>query len=441
MLQRRTPVNIGEISFVHRLRFELIFVVTFGVLLPVCVGLLWQPQRGWTSFDLDGATLQGLLAKPAWNSFLAAIAAALGTTIVLRRFRNYPGAAVAESVLPLITTFYGSFAAVVIFLRIDYSIKISVLCFFATVLARFAVETLHFRLPGRVYCLVPGGKVHRIKELQRPLLIDLPADPSAIVDAPRGAIIADLHANLAPEWEKFLAEAAISGRTVYHYKQVVEAETGRVRISHLSENEFGSLVPSLVYQKLKRSVDVLTCLILLPIVLPVIVITAILVRLDSRGPIFFRQRRMGFRGRPFWMIKFRTMTVTNDGGDRESSITHDLDRRVTRLGRILRPTRLDELPQLFNIVLGQMSWIGPRPEAVSLSEWYEQEIPFYRYRHIVRPGITGWAQVNQGHVASVEEVNQKLQYDFYYIKHLSYWLDIVIALRTLRVVLSGFGAR
>ena len=107
----------------------------------------------------------------------------------------------------------------------------------------------------------------------------------------------------------------------------------------------------------------------------------------------------------------------------------------------MRRTRLDELPQIFNILRGEMSWIGPRPEAVSLSAWYEAEIPFYRYRHIVRPGISGWAQVNQGHVADVEDVNEKLQYDFYYIKHLSYWIDIIIVLRTVKVVLSGFGSK
>ncbi|MEP3145185.1 exopolysaccharide biosynthesis polyprenyl glycosylphosphotransferase [Qipengyuania citrea] len=441
MLQNRTPIGVGEISFVHRLRFELAFVIVFGVFLPVWFGLIWNFQRAWTSFDLSGARLQNLLAEPTWNSFLGAVAAAFGATIVLRRFRNYPGTAVAESVLPLILAFYGAFAGTVIFFRIEYSIKISLLCFIATVLARFAVETLHFRLPGRIYCLVPGGEIKRVRQLERPLLIDLPETPPAIGDMPRGAIIADVHAHLDPAWEKFLAEAAISGRSVYHYKQVVEAETGRVQINHLSENEFGSLVPSLVYQKLKRSVDIVACLILLPVVLPIMLVTAVLVRLDSVGPVFFRQQRMGFRGRPFWMIKFRTMTETNDGADKDSSITHQGDLRITRVGRFLRPTRLDELPQIFNILRGQMSWIGPRPEAVSLSGWYEGEIPFYRYRHIVRPGITGWAQVNQGHVASVSEVDYKLQYDFYYIKHLSYWLDIVIALRTLRVMLSGFGAR
>jgi lipopolysaccharide/colanic/teichoic acid biosynthesis glycosyltransferase len=126
---------------------------------------------------------------------------------------------------------------------------------------------------------------------------------------------------------------------------------------------------------------------------------------------------------------------------RSDAITRDGDDRVTRLGRFLRRYRIDELPQAINIIRGEMSWIGPRPEAVALSRWYELELPFYRYRHIVRPGITGWAQVNQGHVAEVEDVLWKLHYDFYYIKNFGFWLDILIIARTIRTVLSGFGAR
>ena len=112
--------------------------------------------------------------------------------------------------------------------------------------------------------------------------------------------------------------------------------------------------------------------------------------------------------------------------ERDTAITSDSDLRVTKVGAFLRRSRLDELPQIFNIVAGQMSWIGPRPEAQVLSAWYTGEIPFYRYRHVVRPGISGWAQVNQGHVASVDEVHAKLQYDFYYIKNLSIFLDLLI---------------
>jgi lipopolysaccharide/colanic/teichoic acid biosynthesis glycosyltransferase len=151
---------------------------------------------------------------------------------------------------------------------------------------------------------------------------------------------------------------------------------------------------------------------------------------------------MGYRGKKFRMYKFRSMRPTSVSGDsRSAAITQDEDARVTRLGKYLRRFRIDELPQIVNILKGEMSWIGPRPEAVPLSLWYEAELPFYRYRHIVRPGITGWAQVNQGHVAQVEDVLWKLQYDFYYIKNFSFWLDLLIVARTVRTVLSGFGAR
>ena len=127
--------------------------------------------------------------------------------------------------------------------------------------------------------------------------------------------------------------------------------------------------------------------------------------------------------------------------ERLAAMTGDQDDRVTRIGRFLRKTRIDELPQIINILMWQMSWIGPRPEAAILSKWYTNEIPFYRYRHVVKPGISGWAQVNQGHVAEVDEVHRKLQYDFYYIKYFSPWLDVLILFRTIKTMLSGFGAR
>ena len=141
------------------------------------------------------------------------------------------------------------------------------------------------------------------------------------------------------------------------------------------------------------------------------------------------------------MYKFRTMREIKVDDERRAAITSHGDGRVTRVGKFLRKTRLDELPQIFNILKGQMSWIGPRPEAQVLSIWYTSEIPFYHYRHVVKPGISGWAQVNQGHVAEVDEVRRKLQYDFYYIKYFSPWLDLLILLRTIKIVFSGWGAR
>ena len=153
---------------------------------------------------------------------------------------------------------------------------------------------------------------------------------------------------------------------------------------------------------------------------------------------------MGYKGLPFTMYKFRTMRMAekqDSTAARDLAITKDGDTRVTSVGRFLRTTRLDELPQIVNILRGDMSWIGPRPEAIVLSHWYEENIPFYRYRHVIRPGIAGWAQVSQGHVADIHEVRSKLYYDFYYIKHYSLWIDLLIVVRTVWIMVSGFGAR
>jgi lipopolysaccharide/colanic/teichoic acid biosynthesis glycosyltransferase len=122
-------------------------------------------------------------------------------------------------------------------------------------------------------------------------------------------------------------------------------------------------------------------------------------------------------------------------------ITRDNDMRITRIGTFLRRTRIDELPQIINILKGEMSWIGPRPEAVALTRWYQEQLPFYHYRHIVPPGITGWAQVNQGHVTDPTDVLGKLHYDFFYIKNFSFWLDTLIVLKTIWTMMTGFGAR
>ncbi len=162
--------------------------------------------------------------------------------------------------------------------------------------------------------------------------------------------------------------------------------------------------------------------------------------LDSRGPVLFRQKRVGHAGKRITVYKFRTMRPVDIEDERRAAMTGDDDERITRVGRTLRNLRLDELPQIINILKWQMSWIGPRPEAEVLSVWYTSELPFYRYRHVVKPGISGWAQVNQGHVAEVEEVNRKLQYDFYYIKYFSPWLDLLILFRTIKTMLTGCGS-
>src|SRR4030095_6889860 len=225
------------------------------------------------------------------------------------------------------------------------------------------------------------------------------------------------------EWEALLADAAVDGRMVYQVKQLYESLTGRVEIDHLQENSFGSLVPARGYFHLKSLPEPVAAVAVLPVALSVMAGIALAIKLDSPGPVLFRQRRIGRAGAYFDMLKFRTMAHRRPGDGIDEVITSDGDPRITRIGARLRRSRLDELPQVFNILAGQMSWIGPRPEAEVLSAYYTGQIPFYRYRHVVRPGISGWAQVNQGHVASVEEVDDKLKYDFYYVKYFSAWLD------------------
>jgi lipopolysaccharide/colanic/teichoic acid biosynthesis glycosyltransferase len=200
-------------------------------------------------------------------------------------------------------------------------------------------------------------------------------------------------------------------------------------------------VPARGWFHLKSLADFAAAVVMLPIALPVLGIAAIAIRLEDGGPSLFRQTRIGHAGRTFTVYKFRTMRHVEIDDRRRAAMTDDSDGRVTRVGAFLRRSRIDELPQIFNILKLEMSWIGPRPEAEVLSVWYTGELPFYRYRHVVKPGISGWAQVNQGHVADVEQVHRKLQYDFYYIKYFSVWLDLLIVFRTVKTVFTGFGAK
>lgn len=377
------------------------------------------------------------------NTQITSLIAAVVALLIFRRVTIYPGARAFGYILPAFSTTFGIAATLLLGLRIDYSGSMLLTGYVASVLAMFLLGYFDQRgAPRRMY-YVPTGKTGIVADTPQIDWVRM-AEP-VVPDDPGASIVADLRSHHEPEWERMLAQAAISGIPVYHTKQLRESLTGRVQIEHLSENSFGSLIPGLGYRSVKRAIDVVASIVLLPLLLPVLLTVALAVRLSSPGPVFFRQRRMGYRGVPFDMLKFRTMVErTVDATDeavRHDAITRDGDDRITRPGRFLRKSRLDELPQIVNILRGEMSWIGPRPEAVPLSQWYETELPFYAYRHIVRPGITGWAQVNQGHVAGLDDVHVKLHYDFYYIKFFSSWLDLLIALRTVGIMLTGFGAK
>jgi exopolysaccharide biosynthesis polyprenyl glycosylphosphotransferase len=254
------------------------------------------------------------------------------------------------------------------------------------------------------------------------------------------AVVADFRSSdLTSEWQKFLTDCVLSGIPVYHSKNIYESLTGRVSVEQLYENDLGSVIPSLIYFIFKRFMDVLMVIIALPFFFPVMCITAALIKLESPGPVFFMQKRVGLGNKDFIIYKFRSMYNSAELGG--ANFVQEVDNRVTRVGNFIRKYRIDELPQFFNVLKGDMSLIGPRPEQRFFVEKFESELPFYMYRHMVRPGISGWAQVMHGYSADIDSTRIKLEYDFYYIKNFSLWLDLLIVLKTIKTMLTGFGAR
>ncbi|WP_245441998.1 sugar transferase [Mesorhizobium hawassense] len=373
-------------------------------------------------------------------TIVAAILSHITGYMLYRRIANFPGVAAAVYVLPTFSLVYGFVFLTFFFLRIDYSRLQAAASFFQSTFWYFALSVATRRIEPCRLAVIPGGNVSRLGNIPGVAWHWIRSSDEVVKQA--SGVVADLRADLSGEWERYIADRALSGTPVYHIKQVSESLTGRVEIEHLSENTLGSLNPNQAYLKVKQLIDWGSALAVLVVFSPVLLLVALLIRVESSGAALFKQERMGYRGNVYKVYKFRTMRAgARAADDKEQAITKDGDARITRLGRFLRKSRIDELPQIINILRGEMSWIGPRPEALVLSRWYEAELPFYSYRHIVRPGITGWAQVNQGHVADVGEVLEKLHYDFYYIKNFSPWLDLLIVFRTIRTVLTGFGAR
>jgi lipopolysaccharide/colanic/teichoic acid biosynthesis glycosyltransferase len=411
-------------SLFESLRVEALLLVVLAVMVPALL------------FD------RGVLPIRSPGVDYAVVAAGFGVVfglILLRRVSAFPGTTIFGYILPSFASSYGLALAALFLTRENYSRAYLAASFVIAVAVAFALRFHLAKTTVQRFYYVPAGQMSVVD--QTPEVEWIPLLTPEVPTVRRAVIVADLRHDHEDAWERMLAEAVIRGHVVYHAKQITESLTGRVAIEHLSENSFGSLMPNLAYVKVKRVLDVIGTLAMLPLLLPLLAVIAIAIRLDSRGSVLFTQQRMGFRGEPFTVIKFRTMRPRDPGADRDDCVTQDDDDRITRLGRFLRRSRLDELPQAFNVLRGEMSWIGPRPEAIPLSKWYEAEIPHYRYRHIVRPGISGWAQVNQGHVADLKSVNLKLHYDFFYIKNFSAWLDLLILFRTVGTVISGFGAK
>lgn len=360
------------------------------------------------------------------------------TIFIMRRLSKYSSGEILAQIVPVVTIVFLIAFATVFFIRGSYSRSVLLSAYCLCMLWCFAGYFLGRRYRRLKLALLPTDNKFEFKRTQNLEIREI-HEPD-LKGVRYDAIIADLRSPyMTPAWEKFLAQCILAHIPVYNIHQVIEGYTGQVEIDHMTENEVGSLLPSPIYTFFKRVIDIIGVLITLPFLLPIMLITAIAIRLDSPGPALFIQNRVGLGNRDFKIYKFRSMRT--DAESDGAKLASQNDNRITRVGHFIRKTRLDELPQLFNVLLGDMSLIGPRPEQRVFVDQFETEIPFYIYRHVVRPGITGWAQVTQGYADDAESTRIKIQHDFYYIKNFSLWLDILIVFKTIRILVTGWGAR
>jgi sugar transferase (PEP-CTERM system associated) len=239
-----------------------------------------------------------------------------------------------------------------------------------------------------------------------------------------------------------LLEAKLQGVRIEEPETTYERLTGKIMLDELKPSWLifsDGFRARRVTRAIKRAIDLALALVGLALAAPLMVLTALAVRVDSVGPILYAQERVGEHGRRFTLYKFRSMRTDAERGT--PLWARDQDDRVTGVGRFIRLTRLDEMPQLWNVLRGDMSFVGPRPERPFFVEQLTEAIPFYHQRHAVKPGATGWAQVKYRYGASFEDAREKLRYDLYYIKHMSIIFDLTIVFDTIKVILSRRGAQ
>lgn len=297
---------------------------------------------------------------------------------------------------------------------------------------------------NQIDALIQSDKMHGELRGQYKLInIVENQNPSSLSDhINSGYIVAATPASLPKIWKDFLLSRKINGEVVMSWADFVEITLQKIAVGHIeSEWLFFTAGYSILRNdwlvRAKRISDLFLSLVVFVLAFPLMLLTALAVKLDSTGPVLYRQRRTGLHGRVFTINKFRSMRVDAEvAGPQWAAVK---DSRVTRVGAFIRKTRLDELPQIWNVILGDMSFIGPRPERPEFNEELEKKIPFYKLRHSIRPGLTGWAQILYPYGASDTDAKHKLEYDLYYIKNYSLVLDGLILLKTVKIVLFGRG--
>lgn len=329
---------------------------------------------------------------------------------------------------------HGALALFAMVFREYYSNRIILMALIVSCLAGLAFMYAKHRLHKTKIAIIASTAERGVTP---GLAAEVLSDPLANLGA-YDVILTPSVPNLSPEWALTVSRAMIMGRPVRHMAEYLEETQGLVCIDHfdLEHLPVGGLTS---YMLRKRLLDIGLVVVALPVVLPILAVGCLVVLVTMGRPVFFVQSRIGIGGGRFSIYKLRTMHHSAAAIGAATSGNGDL--RITGPGRWLRRFRIDELPQLWNVLKGDMSVIGPRPEWDVLGEAYQEQMPIYAYRHLVRPGITGWAQVRGGYASDLAETRTKVGYDLFYIKNLSFALDAQILARTVWTLLSGQGAR
>lgn len=429
-----TSRNASPDLAVRKLTAERIPIWLLAIPAAVMCFLIFPHVYGRVAF---GPQYMSAVPGPYFDFVLLSCAANFAVIMTAAHLKGRPDRKLA-AVLTRVFLIHGTLAFTILLMHLPHSNQVmmgGVLT--SAILGSLYMYMEHVTLQIRI--AVIGHKIRafdRVREAYKGTVWMLD-DP--VVDV-RGfdLVLTPGMADLTPEWASFVSRAMLSGVPVRHIAEFLEEADGIVSVEHfdLDHLPLGGLTS---YRLRKRILDVALIIVTAPITVPLAAAGALAVLCTSGRPVMFVQDRTGVSGEPFPMFKLRTMRPVDP--DTLGQATSKGDSRVTPVGAWLRRFRIDELPQLWNVLKGDMSIIGPRPEWTMLSDEYQKHFPAYAYRHLVRPGITGWAQVRSGYAADLEETKVKVGYDLFYIKNLSFSLDVQILLRTIITLVTGKGAR
>lgn len=413
----------------HKHSYSVFFAFSWS--LTGLILLLVIAHYGFPFFE------NGRVVGPALPLLAGASIAYLILSIILSSLRAHP-----TSTHPLVVNFVCTALGLLLFMglaaaRLYFSLGFLTAYILFTNLW-FSIEFFLRRKLGRYsFVVAPGGYDLFSETFPNCTLIPLP-DPRELPESIDGLII-DFEQPLSEVWLAFVSRCILEGVPVISVDDFIETEKGVIILEHLNTARTISFQKNQLYVLVKQVIDLILVILSLPLWLPLALITAVLIRIESPGPALYTQLRIGKQGKPFRIYKFRSMRC--DAEREGAKFASHRDSRITRVGAVIRKFRIDEIPQFWNILKGDMSLIGPRPEQVPFVERFERTIPYYQLRHIVRPGITGWAQVTRGYAADEAQTAEKLAADLYYVKKCSFSLDFLITIKTIGTILTGFGSR